>query len=85
MKLTIFGPNLSPKHQATGDFHVHALGCRDCRNYKGDEVENFEATTIREIVEDIYSDHIAESENQDWEEYNVGFHIFPCAKGLKGE
>jgi hypothetical protein len=40
---------------------------------------------MQEIVEDVYGDHIGESEPPaDWQEYNVGFHVFPCAAELKG-
>jgi hypothetical protein len=84
--VTIHGPNLID--QSKGTFHVHAAGCRD--NHR--EVVNngsecpwtIEADSIQAIVEEVYSDHMAEHEAGSkwatWEPYRSDFHVLPCVK-----
>lgn len=87
MKLTIAGPNLT-----TGSaFHVHKAGCRDLKSRaKGygptTDVDTGEYASLQEIVEEIYSDHMAENEPGSpyavWTGYTGEFDIYPCVGEL---
>lgn len=84
-EVRVFGPNLRGN---TETFHVHAAGCRDCRNYGprgrlgGDHgrPETFES--LQELIEEWYGDQIAEQEPGSpwatWEGYLDEFRVFPC-------
>jgi hypothetical protein len=83
MKITILGPNL--RDQSTGQFHVHAAGCRDLRVGKTYSQANLheayteEFTSEQDTVEGVYSDMICENEGSTWEDgYRQDFHWFPC-------
>jgi hypothetical protein len=84
MRVTIHGPNLAD--QSKGQFHVHAAECSDNARvgylFGGDPMAEgwtIDAASIREIVEAVYADQIAESED-DWQAYWDDFHFAPCAK-----
>lgn len=89
-KLTIAGPNLT-----TGaTFHVHKAGCRDLKSRaKGygptTDVDTGEYESLREIVEEIYSDHMAENDEDSpyavWTGYIGEFDIYPCVGNLPNE
>lgn len=82
MRVTICGPNL--RDQSQGDFHVHAAGCADLVKHAKREPEyrhgwTTEADTLREIVEEVYSDMIDEDdEYSTWDMYESDLHFFPC-------
>lgn len=85
MKVTIYGPNL-PSQDET--FHVHAAGCADTKRgiYRhiragGDQGGwDIEVTSVRQIVEDVYSDQMAENDDEwaTWQPYASDFKVFPC-------
>lgn len=91
MQVTIHGPNLID--QSKGTFHVHAAGCRDnqreVRTNGSDHPWTLEVDSAQAIVEEVYSDHMAEREAGDpyagWEPYLSDFAFFPCVKGLPTE
>jgi hypothetical protein len=85
-RIAIYGPNL-----ATGgaSFHVHAVGCADTRKrlYRGHAPMTFDPddipgsaneTTRQTIVEEVYSDQIAEQMGDDLTAYMDDFKFFPC-------
>jgi hypothetical protein len=82
-RVTICGPNL---FGAPETFHVHAEGCRDLgkRLYQGVRAEAWisEFSTRREVIEEVYSDIIAEQEDgsdyASWTAYVSEFQFFPC-------
>lgn len=82
-RVEIVGPNLND--QSTGDFHVHAASCRELdfpeyhgvREQRGDFRWIIEAESQQEIVEDIFSDILAEND-YGWEVEEGGVHFFPC-------
>ena len=65
MKLTIHGPNLND--QTKGTFHVHTAACRDNKwevTVNGSDMPiTDDFATVEDVAEYIYSDQIAESEN----------------------
>lgn len=81
MKVEILGP--LPRGEA---FHVHAAGCADIArraDYQGIRRERggawtMDATTEREVVEDVYSDFLDESPESTWESYAGDIRFFPC-------
>lgn len=81
MNLTIAGPNLS-----TGStFHVHKEGCSDLKRrvvYRGAQMWSGEFTSLQDIVEDVFTDHMAENDQDSpyskWTGYTDEFDIFPC-------
>lgn len=81
--VVIVGPNLQGGAQRKGAFHVHAAGCADLRHYGegrkfgGDTGWDVEVSSRREIVEEIYADHIAENPGASWEDYD-DLHVAPC-------
>lgn len=75
--VTIFGPNLSGAMQAKGYMHAHAAGCADCRKYHGEQGWTVEVTSRREIVEAIYADHMDETPNADWHDFD-DLYVAPC-------
>ncbi|MGB8878614.1 MAG: hypothetical protein WCD11_19980 [Solirubrobacteraceae bacterium] len=88
MQVTIHGPNLHD--QSKGQFHVHSAGCRDnAREVRMNGSEypwTLEADSVQAVVEEVYSDHMAEREAGDkwstWEPYLSDFHFPPCLKAL---
>lgn len=88
-ELTIAGPNLS----SGATFHIHKAGCRDLKSrakgYVGREMWTAEFTSLRDIVEDVFSDHMAENDEDSpyakWTGYNGEFDIFPCVGELPDE
>jgi hypothetical protein len=84
--VTIWGPNLAG--DASGQMHAHSPECKDPKRraaYKRAEAPwTIEVTSVQDIVEGIYSDHIAEApEGTTWEHYRDEVIIFPCT-GLSG-
>lgn len=83
----VFGPNL--RDQSKGSFHVHAADCKDCGKYGpgkpfGGETDGpIEVKSIKEVVENVYSDQINEGEApyNTWKGYVGDFHFAPCLKG----
>ena len=84
MKLKIHGPNLND--QTKGTFHVHTAGCRDNKwevTANGSEHPMaIDADTIEDVVEYIYSDHIAEGSMKLDASAIADFHFAPCVKDL---
>jgi hypothetical protein len=88
-KLTIAGPNLT----SGSTFHVHKAGCRDLKSrakgYVGVEMDTEDFSSVQEICENVYSDHMAENEEGSiyatWEGYVSEFDIFPCVGKLPVE
>lgn len=84
-RVTIYGPNL---YGVPETFHVHAEGCADTRKalYRqaAGEAWSTSAESIRGVVEDVYSDIIAEQEEgsdwSTWEAYLSEFKFFPCVE-----
>ena len=70
MRITIHGPNLTNKAEERGGVHAHASECGDNRHYGygkkfgGEEPWNIEASTVKEVVEDVYGDHMTDL--RDW-------------------
>lgn len=84
MKLKIHGPNLND--QTKGTFHVHTAGCRDNKwevtANGSDHPMAIDADTIEDVVEYIYSDHIAEGSMKLDASAIADFHFAPCVKDL---
>jgi hypothetical protein len=84
MKLTIHGPNLND--QTKGTFHVHTARCRDNKwevTANGSEYPStIDADTVEDVVEYIYSDHIAEGSMKLDASAIADFHFAPCVKNL---
>lgn len=87
MKVTIVGPNL--RDQSKGQFIVHEASCADLRRLARREPEVANGWTIeveseQDIVEAVYSDHMAERTEDDpwsaWEPYRSDFHFCPCVR-----
>jgi hypothetical protein len=84
MRVVVVGPNIM--QSGTTGFHVHAVGCRDVGRpkYRGAEKDVMDVDGVEALARDIYSDHIAESENpSDIRSYVADFTVFPCAKGFR--
>ncbi len=85
MNVTITGPNAHG-----GMFHVHATGCADLARgvYRTirPNIERYEEehASVQSVVEDVYSDIIAENDGElaTWEPYASEFQFFPCVNGL---
>lgn len=83
MNVTITGPN-----PHGGMFHVHRTGCRDLdrQPYRSipRNIERYEEEhdSVRSIVEECYSDQIAEDPGATWEDYLGEFKFFPCVDDL---
>ena len=91
MKIAIYGPNLNRAGQEKGTLHIHSAGCGHSRQYGnrgrygGDRADGswtVDATSCQEVIEEIYGDHIAESEEQDWREYDGDIWFAPCVGSL---
>ena len=58
MKVTVLGPNLSSKHQAVAQFHVHKTGCADIlRGFTRDErtqSSDWEVAKRADVAEHYY-------------------------------
>lgn len=92
VNVTITGPN-----PHGGMFHVHRTGCADLSKgvYKRlaadkartgyAELYEQEHASIESIVEDMYSDIIAEHPEAAWEDYVSEFKFFPCVDELPYE
>jgi hypothetical protein len=86
MKVRVWGPNL--RDQSKGSFHVHSADCRDNRNYGPRGRLGGEGTTgpedydsVQQLVEDYYSNQIAENPGDTWEDgYVQDFHFAPCVE-----
>ena len=81
MKLAVIGPN----GVSDATFHVHADGCRDISRYGRLEREwTFRASSVREAVEEMFSDFIGTEETftngreTTWEDYVGEVRFFPC-------
>jgi pyruvate/2-oxoglutarate dehydrogenase complex dihydrolipoamide acyltransferase (E2) component len=87
MNVTIHGPNLND--QSKGSFHVHAANCRDNRweITKNSSVgpTDFDASSVLDVVEMIYSDILAENPDETVASYVSDFHFCPCTKDLPYE
>ena len=80
--VTIVGPNLPRVLSDRGTFHVHAAGCMDLkrgtiRHYAG-EGWDVDVESIREVVEAVYCDHMAEDDVDHYFIYREDFHFAPC-------
>lgn len=82
MYVTVTGPN-----PHGGMFHVHRTGCADLSRgvYRRIPLNNeryeLEFDSVQDVVEDIYSDIIAENDDT-WETYVSEFRFFPCTDSL---
>jgi hypothetical protein len=86
-RVTIIGPNLPRPLCDKGTFHVHAEGCADIKRYPQprDPDWTIEASSIATVVEDIYSDILAENDidgpdHPAWPIYESDVHFAPCVK-----
>lgn len=57
-RLAVFGANL--RDQSLGQFVVHSATCADCAKLKGEQRHDRDYSSLQEVGEDIWSDHIAE-------------------------
>lgn len=76
--VTIWGPNLGTQAE---QFHVHTPGCADTTKgiyRKADAPWNVSVTSAQDVVEDIFSDIIAENPDTTWEDYVMDVKFFPC-------
>jgi hypothetical protein len=83
MKVVVVGPNIAQR--GTTGFHVHAPGCRDLKQpkYSSAPKDLMDVASVEALAREVYSDHIAESENpDDIGSYIADFTVMPCA-GLK--
>lgn len=89
MQVTILGP-LSD--HSLGALHVHAAGCkdidRDPKRYGYHDQGNphrwtVEATARREVVEEVYGDHMSESPDTPYQVYADDVHFAPCCSDLR--
>lgn len=87
MSVHALGPNL-PRHLADqGTIHVHRTGCADVKRYPYYEDTRggwkFEATTIAEVIEEIYPsgdfDYDPDVEAE-YQAYRGDVKVFPCVK-----
>lgn len=78
----VFGPNLPRSLQDKGYFHVHAEGCAHCAKLAHHEQWTMQASCREDIVRDLYSNHMAESgeENPDWRDWD-DLYVAPCLRG----
>jgi hypothetical protein len=87
IEITSIGPN--GLKDAT--FHVHAAGCADIKrgikatgkgevtaDYRRAEKNDMIVKSFRDMVEQDYSDIMAENEGSTWEDYTGEYRIFPC-------
>lgn len=87
-KHCVIGPNLND--QSTGEFHVHAAGCQDLRNYGfgkrlGGDISDVkhpvDLDTLQDMVLYVYDNGIMEeSPDTPWQAYLSEFHVFPCCR-----
>lgn len=86
MKVHVIGPNIPDPNSTI--FHVHKENCADLKRgiYRRmlDVGPVYDYESIEELVDDIYSDIIAENDDT-WENYVQEFTFFPCVKGMKDE
>ena len=92
MKVAIFGPNLSGAAQRSGNFHVHAADCGDCKHYgygrkfggdndpgKSDMV--IEATSKWDVADFFYGPRAGDFDGT-VEENMSDFHFSACVDAL---
>jgi hypothetical protein len=89
MQVTIWGPDLPGKG---GEMHVHKAGCADTLRgaykeltraagaYDYPACEQIEATSKRQITELVWSDQLAEQDEDGWtwEQYAEEITFYPC-------
>lgn len=82
VRLAVLGPNL--RDQSKGQFHVHNANCRDLYKhvYKGIHADVREYDSFQQVVEDVYSDIIADN-GDDWSVYVNDFHVCPCVNFVR--
>lgn len=76
--ITILGPNLGG---GTESMHVHATGCADTNKrlyFNADGWKIPDATSIKEIVTDIYPPSDFDYPESDWQDYAGDIRFFPC-------
>lgn len=76
-RVSVYGPNVG----SGGEFHVHRTGCADTKRGEYPFVEqpwSLEATSQKQVVEDVYSDIIPENPGSTWESYAETVRFFPC-------
>jgi hypothetical protein len=81
----VFGPNLSESAQQDGQFHVHAEGCPDHRDYGPDGkfggVDDYgDRVTVssrEELVKFVYPPGEFGYEEPDWREFD-DLYVAPC-------
>ena len=86
-EVIVLGPNIASSRES---FHVHAAGCRDLgkRNYNFVDSDNFQDSTLAEIISAIYFDQINEAvasgEDRDSviAQWSSDFKVLPCAQAV---
>jgi len=82
MQVVICGPNIRFRHGCT--FEVHTAGCADLKRGQCRQDSHplaLDADSVLEVVEAMYSDQIAESDD-DIDMYVHDFHFAPCCNAL---
>jgi hypothetical protein len=83
VKVSVIGPN--GINDAT--FHIHKAGCRDIKRYgRIERPWDFYTLTVRDAVEELYSDFIDTGEGTEgwtWEDYAMDVRFFPCTEELE--
>lgn len=70
-------------NRGMGTIQIHRAGCKDLkRDARGASVWDIEATTLQEIVEDVFEDMINEDPDQTWEAYAAELDFVNCTKGM---
>lgn len=81
MRVAIYGPNLPNSMQRKGGFHVHASNCADCakldKHPSVDERWDIDVSSVAEIGEEIYADHIAEG-SMTLDDAVSDLYLYPC-------
>jgi hypothetical protein len=81
----VFGPNLSELAQRDGQFHVHAEGCPDHRDYGPDGKfggvddygDRLTVSSREELVKFVYPPGEFGYEEPDWREFD-DLYVAPC-------
>lgn len=86
MKVDIAGPNLPRPLCDKGTLHVHAHGCADLKKSayaRAGEPWTIDAVSRQEVILDIYSNQIDESDST-WDDpaYETDVYFAPCCKAL---
>ncbi len=82
MRVDVRGPNLPNSLANRGTMHVHKEGCADLRKYPTGADQGgwvITAHTVEGLVQDIYSDFLAESDDWTWQDYlSADLYVAPC-------